>query len=103
MYLASIPPSFVPTPRRGMGAIDFSTFSTEDWILIGVMGMGLIAFANPGASIFQPSKKRRRRGGKRKSGGLLGFGGGAVTALILAGGGYLAYQLATSGSSGGAG
>lgn len=67
---------------KGMGSIDLSSFTTQDWLLVGLGAVALFA-----SGVFTDSGKRRRT---KKA--VTGFGGGAVTALILLGGGYLAYQ-----------
>ena len=75
---------------KGMGSIDLSTLSWEDWFLVGIGGAMFATLLFP--SITEPSKPKRRSKKKKSSGGGLGFGSGAVSALILLGGGYLAYQ-----------
>lgn len=84
---------------KGMGSIDLSTMSWEDYLLLGIVGMFAIGTVFP--SVFDPPKKRKRRRKKSSSVGA-GFVGGLITPLILAGGGYLAYQYFSNSTSGNA-
>lgn len=73
---------------KGMGGIDLSTLGWEDYLLMGIVGMGLYAVVSPDSSLFSPKPKRRKR---KKSGG--GFAFGTVLTLALVGGvGYLIYS-----------
>ena len=75
----------------GLGSFDLSTWTWEDWLLVGIGGMALYAMVNPGSSLFnwKPSRSHKQ-----------GFIGGLITPLILLGGGYLAYQYYVANQSG---
>lgn len=78
--------------NKGLGSIDLSTLSWEDYLLIGVVGMFGIGLVFP--SVFEASKPKRKR--KRKAvSGKAGFLSGTVTAVLLLGGGYVAYRYLT--------
>lgn len=76
-------------PRRGLGSIDLSTLTWEDYLLFGIVGMFVVGMVKPG--VFQPSTRKRKSVSAKT-----GFAGGLVTALVVAGGGYLAYQYLVS-------
>lgn len=78
------------TPK-GLGSIDLSTLSWEDYFLIGIVGTLVIGVVQP--SIFEPSRPRRRK--KKSSGGSPGFGAGIISTALLFAGGYLAYSYFT--------
>ncbi len=83
---------------KGMGSIDFSTFSWEDWFIVGIVGTMVLGLVQP--SIFEPSKRKAKRKSKPVSAGT-GFAGGIISTALLLGGGYLAYQYFSSqGSTG---
>ncbi len=83
---------------KGMGSIDFSTFSWEDWFIVGIVGTMVLGIVQP--SIFVPSKPKTKRKRKPVSAGT-GFAGGIISTALLLGGGYLAYQyFSAQGSTG---
>lgn len=82
--------------RNGLGSIDLSTLSWEDYLLVGVVGTFLIGAIFP--SIFEPSKPRVKRRRKPVS-ATTGFIGGMVVPILVLGGGYLAYQYYASPNS----
>lgn len=81
------------SPSYGLGSIDLSTLSWEDYFLVGIIGTMVLGIIQP--SIFEPSKPKRKAKRKPVS-AKAGFAGGLVSALLLAGGGYLAYSYFTS-------
>ena len=84
---------YVSAPQiSGMGSIDLSTASWEDYLLIGVVGMFAIGTLFP--SVFEPSKPRPRRRRKPVSAGT-GFVGGIATVALLAGLGYYVWTSGT--------
>lgn len=93
MYQANqLPPA---TYVKGMGSIDLSNLTWDNYLLFGIGAMMLYAIISPGASIFTPSNPKPKKRRKKVSAGA-GFAGGAVTVLILAAGGYLAYSYLSS-------
>lgn len=79
---------------KGMGTIDLSTFSWEDWLLIGVLGMLFYSTLVPDSSLFNPANPAKKRRKKKSSGGFAL--GSALGLIVVAGGGYLAYNYLTS-------
>lgn len=72
---------------QGMGSIDLSTLTWEDYLLLGVGLMTVYAIASPDSALFTWSPKKR----KRKKGGSSGLMGGLSTVLLVGGLGYAAY------------
>lgn len=79
------------TAPKGMGTIDLSTATWEDWLLVGIVGAVFFTVAFPDSSVVT-GKKKRKRPRKRVSAGS-GFAFGTVLTLALVGGaGYLIYS-----------
>lgn len=84
----SVPACPCAAAPKGMGSIDLSTLSWEDYLLMGIVGMGLYAVVSPDSGLFNSAPKRKRR---RKSSG--GAALGTFFAVALVGGlGYLIYS-----------
>lgn len=79
--------------KGGLGSIDLSTMTWEDYLLVGIVGAFIWNLAAPDSAAFTPSKKRSRR--SKKSSGIGSTISAAAVVLLLAGGGYLAYQYFT--------
>ncbi len=75
--------------QNGLGSIDLSTLTWEDYLLIGIVGMFAVGVVFP--SVYEPRQPRRKKRRKPVS-ATAGFLGGLVTPVILLGGGYLAYR-----------
>lgn len=77
---------------KGLGTIDISTWTGEDWLLVGMLGMGIYAAVSPGAGIFNPKPKRKR---KSKGSGTLGS---ITAAAVVLGVAYFGFQYVTTGN-----
>lgn len=77
----------LPCPCSGMGAIDLSSLSWEDYLIFG--GLAILALRG----VMAPSRPRRRR----KSQGITFAGAFPWLAVIAAG--YVGYQIWSSGQS----
>jgi hypothetical protein len=76
---------------KGLGSIDLSTLSWEDYLIAGIALMSVYAVAAPDSRLFNPKPKRRKRA--RKISGGTGFSLGTAFGIVLVGGiAYLAYQ-----------
>jgi hypothetical protein len=82
----------------GMGNIDFSTFTWEDWFIVGILGMSVYYLAKPDSAAFTGKRKKRRK--KSSGGSTLNT---LVTTGLVLGGAYLAYQVWQTGQAFGEG
>lgn len=95
MFVPLTPQYAAPTTVGGLGSIDLSTLSWEDYLLGGIGLMAVFYLANPGHGLFTaPIRKKKSR--KSSSGGGLGF----VFPMLLVGGAFLGYLYLSQNSTG---
>jgi len=84
--------------RNGLGSIDLSTLSWEDYLLLGIGGAMVYSLVFPDSGLLNPSPPKRKRRKKSSSGNMASLG----VVLTLAAVGVAGYYVWTKGSALGA-